>query len=103
MQAHLHELPPLAHEREGRDVGAIGQTKDLENWKVAWRSQDRQGKTVTFGVTKWTLYGESPLVELACRSYRGAVPVVLAITAVEEPPRRQPQGAPEDDEWNINE
>jgi len=27
---------------------------------------------VTFGVTKWTLFGDAPLESLSCRAYRGA-------------------------------
>lgn len=76
---------------EGRQIGAIGQREDLENWHVAWRKQDSSGKWITFGVTKWTIYSESPILSLTCRAYRGASPVVLAVTVVEEPPAPRPE------------
>lgn len=71
---------------EGRQIGAIGHAEDLENWKVAWQGESDSGETVTFGVTKWVIYSDSPVVSLTCQAYRGASPLVLAITAVEEPP-----------------
>jgi hypothetical protein len=73
---------------QGREIGRIGQTTDLENWHVAWKGQDASGRTVTFGVTKWTLSSDAPLVSLSCRSYRGDPPIILAVTAVEAPPRK---------------
>ena len=82
---------------EGREIGAIGQAKDGENWRVAWRQKDKAGRLITFGVTKWTMYSETPILSLTCRSYRGASPVVLAITAVEEPP--PPPAEEEEGEW----
>jgi hypothetical protein len=84
---------------EGREIGRIGQTADLENWRVAWTAQDAKGNPVTFGVTKWTLYSDAPLLSVSCRTYRGTPVVVLAMTAVEEPSRRPEPGlAPQDDE-----
>ena len=74
---------------EGREIGAIGETGDLENWKVAWRSAGPDGKPVTFGVTKWMIYDGTPVMAISCRVYQGAAPVVLAMTAVEEPLTRQ--------------
>jgi hypothetical protein len=71
---------------EGREIGAIGRTEDAENWQVAWQSEAADGRPVTFGVTKWVVYSDAPLVGLSCRAYNGAPPVVLAITVVEEPP-----------------
>lgn len=82
---------------EGREIGAIGQTEDAENWHVAWRGLTEDGRPVTFGVTKWTVYSDAPLVSLFCRAYSGAPPVVLAVTAVEEPP------APPADEREVDE
>jgi hypothetical protein len=70
---------------EGREIGAVGSAKDLENWQVAWRGSDAAGKPVTFGVTKWMIYEDTPIVSLSCRAYNGAPPVVLAVTVVEEP------------------
>jgi hypothetical protein len=83
---------------EGREIGAAGQAQDLENWKVAWRGQDAAGQPVTFGVTKWMFYTDTPVLSLSCRAYRGASPVVLAATVVEEPPRESDPNAPEDSE-----
>jgi len=76
---------------EGRDIGAVGQTEDLDNWHVAWRQRDPSGKWVTFGVTEWTIYSDAPVVSLSCQAYHGAAPVVLAVTAVEEPPAPPPE------------
>jgi len=81
---------------EGRDIGAAGRTKDLENWQVAWRGTDAAGKPVTFGVTRWMIYEDTPIVSLSCRAYAGAPPVVLAVTVVEEP--RAPMRAVSDEE-----
>ncbi len=84
---------------QGREIGRIGQAEDAENWHVAWRGQSEAGQAVTFGVTKWTLYSDAPLLGVACRAYRGAPVVVLAVTAVEEPPQRPEPGLEtEDDE-----
>ena len=82
---------------EGRDIGPVGGAEDLENWTVAWRGKDEAGKAVTFGVTKWTIYSEMPLLSLTCRAYHGAAPVVLAVTVVEEPPAPEPEGGEFDD------
>jgi hypothetical protein len=82
---------------EGREIGAIGQTEDTDSWKVAWREKNEEGRWVTFGVTKWPMYVNTPIVELTCRAYRGASPVVLAVTVVEEPP------APEPDQGEVDE
>ncbi|MFZ5833171.1 MAG: hypothetical protein ACOY3P_24045 [Planctomycetota bacterium] len=71
---------------EGRDVGRIGQTGDIENWKVAWRSAAGEEETVTLGVTRWPLYFEEPIASIACESYDGRPVVVAAISAVEDPP-----------------
>jgi hypothetical protein len=71
---------------QGREIGRVGQTKDSRNWQVAWTGADEEGNPVTFGVTKWSLYDSAPLLSVSCRSYRGAPSVVIAITAVEEPP-----------------
>ncbi|MBI5397697.1 MAG: hypothetical protein HZA91_20560 [Verrucomicrobia bacterium] len=70
---------------EGREIGAVGSTKDLENWQVTWRGSDAAGTPVTFGVTKWMIYEDTPIVSLSCRAYAGAPPVVLAVTVVEGP------------------
>ena len=70
---------------EGREIGAAGRETDLENWQVAWRGSDTAGRRVTFGVTKWMIYEDTPIVSLSCRAYAGAAPVVLAVTVVEEP------------------
>lgn len=71
---------------EGREIGAVGQTKDLENWQVAWQEPTESQPSVTFGVTKWIVYNDTPVESLSCRAYRGASPVILAVTVVEEPP-----------------
>jgi len=76
---------------EGREIGAIGQTKDTDNWAVAWKQKDKAGRWITFGVTKWRVYSSTPIASLSCRAYRGASPVVLAVTAVEEPPEPEPE------------
>lgn len=86
---------------EGRQIGAVGQTKDCENWQVAWQGKSEGEQPVTFGVTKWTVYSETPIRSLSCRAYRGASPVILAITAVEEPPKKESDEAQEDDEWYL--
>jgi hypothetical protein len=85
---------------EGRQIGPAGRTEDLDNWHVAWRSEDSEGEEtgegdaapVTFGVTRWDLYSDQPLVALACRAYHGSAPVVLAVTVVEEPAEPEPEG-----------
>jgi len=77
---------------EGRQLARIGRTEDLEDWHVAWRKQDSSGNWVTFGVTKWAIHSDSPILWLTCQAYRGASPVVLAVTVVEEPPAPEPQG-----------
>jgi hypothetical protein len=82
---------------EGREIGAVGSTKDLENWQVAWRGADTAGKPVTFGVTKWMIYEDTPIVSLSCRAYNGAPPVVLAVTVVEEP-RKPTRGVFDEEE-----
>ena len=92
---------------EGREIGAIGRTGDLENWHVAWRRRDAAAKEVTFGVTKWTIYSDEPILSLSCQAYHGASPVILAVTAVEEPPAPKPEPEPEQydemgDPWDIN-
>jgi hypothetical protein len=76
---------------EGRDIGAIGAADDLENWLVAWRRQDAQGRWVSFGVTKWTPHCDVPVVGLSCHAYQGAAPVVLAVTLVEALPTPKPR------------
>jgi hypothetical protein len=70
---------------EGRDIGPIGSADDLENWHVAWRKpEEGEGQGVSFGVTKWTLHCDSPVLGISCHAYQGAAPVVLAVTVVEE-------------------
>jgi len=71
---------------EGRKIGAVGDTKDLENWHVAWTQKASSGPSVSFGVTKWPIPSDTPVESLSCRAYRGASPIVLAVTVVEEPP-----------------
>ena len=70
---------------EGREIGAMESSQDLENWKVAWRAPVAAGHAVTFGVTRWPLYVDAPVVSLDCRAYQGEPVLVLAATAVEEP------------------
>jgi hypothetical protein len=82
---------------EGREIGAVGSMKDLENWQVAWRGTDAAGKPVTFGVTKWMIYEDTSIVSLSCRAYNGAPPVVLAVTVVEEP-RKPTRGVFDEEE-----
>jgi hypothetical protein len=82
---------------EGRQIGAVGRMQDLENWHVAWKQESPSGPAVSFGVTKWTIYSDTPIESLSCRAYRGASPVVLAVTVVEEPPAPE-SAAPEFDE-----
>jgi hypothetical protein len=81
----------------GREIGAIGSTKNLENWEVAWRGSDAAGNPVTFGVTKWMIREETPVVSLGCRAYDGAPVIVLAVTVVEEPAAR-PRGVFDEEE-----
>lgn len=88
---------------EGREIGAIGQTEDADSWSVAWREKNDEGRWVTFGVTKWPMYVNTPIVELTCRAYRGASPVVLAVTVVEEPPEPEPEPGDFDEMGNAYE
>ena len=92
---------------EGRQIGAIGRTEDAEAWQVAWKEKDQTGRWVTFGVTKWPMYMNSPILNLTCRAYLGGAPsVILAVTVVEEPPVARPDPSEFDEtgsEWNINE
>ncbi len=92
---------------EGRQIGAIGQTEDTEAWQVAWNQKDQAGRDVTFGVTKWPMYMNAPILNLTCRAYLGGAPsVILAITVVEEPPAPPPDPTEFDEtgsEWNIDE
>ncbi len=83
---------------EGRELGALGGTTDLENWKVAWRAKDAAGRVVTLGVTRWPLHVDSLIESLNCRAYRGAAVVTLAVTLVEEPPAKQMVEEVDDDE-----
>jgi len=84
---------------EGREIGPADATADLENWRIAWRSPESHDKRTCFGVTKWTIHHEAPLESISCRAYRGMSPVVLAVTAVEEPPVQRSRIAdPEADE-----
>jgi len=75
---------------EGREIGAIGATEDLENWHIAWRGKGDSNTNIVFGVTEWPIYMSAPVVNLTARSYRGSSPVILAITVVEEPPKPRP-------------
>jgi len=84
---------------EGRQVGVIGQTQDLANWRVAWTGRPESGQAVTFGVTKWPVYSPSPILSLSCRARRGASPVVLAVTIVDEPPDPDAEESEEGDVW----
>lgn len=76
---------------EGRDIGPLGAKQDLDNWQIAWQGKDASDSTIAFGVTKWSVYMSAPVVNLTARSYRGAAPVILAITVVEEPPEPEPE------------
>ncbi|MHB8900677.1 MAG: hypothetical protein ACYC6Y_18150 [Thermoguttaceae bacterium] len=71
---------------EGREIGSIRAAADLENWKIAWRDQAAGRPALSFGVTRWPIHIDSPILHLSARSYQGAAPVILAITVVEEPP-----------------
>lgn len=92
---------------EGRQIGAIGRTEDAEAWHVAWKEKDQAGRWATFGVTKWPMYMNSPILNLTCRAYLGGAPsVILAVTVVEEAPVARPDPGDFDEtgsEWNINE
>jgi hypothetical protein len=91
---------------EGREIGAVGQTTDLENWQVAWRGPPESSPPVTVGVTKWIIYNDTPIESLSCQAYRGASPVVLAVTVVEEPPPPPSQPGEFDDmgdAWEMGE
>lgn len=81
---------------EGRQIGPLGSTKDLDNWKVAWRRQDAAGKWITFGVTRWPFYTDSLVKSLSCQTYQGSPIVVLAATVVEEPPPEPASGVDEE-------
>jgi hypothetical protein len=85
---------------EGRDIGPVGTRDDCPNWHVAWHENDAAGRRVSFGVTHWKLPQTSPVMELECRAYRGGSPVVLALTAVEDPQAVEPKriADPEADE-----
>lgn len=82
----------------GREIGGIGQPDSLPNWHVAWRGADGGGRPRTFGVTRWTLASDAPLESVSCRAYRGPPVVVLALTAVEEPPRQPERGRESEDD-----
>ena len=92
---------------EGRQIGAIGRSEDAEAWKVAWKEQDQTGRWITFGVTKWPMYMNAPILNLTCRAYLGGAPsVILAITVVEEPPAPRPDQSEFDEpgsEWGADE
>jgi len=66
---------------EGRDIGAFDAPADLPNWRVVWK-QERFGKTVGVGVTRW----QNPKPDIVIESIQarspgtGAVPIVLAVT-----------------------
>jgi len=75
---------------EGREIGSIHTAEDLENWKIAWPEKRGESQTVVFGVTIWPIYMEAPVAHLTARAYRGAAPVVLAVTVVEKPPGPPP-------------
>ena len=80
---------------EGNSIGAIGAGEDSANWKVAWRGKDAAGKPITYGVTKWETHSDELLESITCKAYTGGAPVVLAVTVVEEPPRKaQPEEDP---------
>ena len=81
---------------EGRDIGSVESTDDLDNWRIAWRQHGKDARPISFGVTKWPLYVDAPVVSLSCRAYDGAAVVVLAVTVVEEPPPKPSIGG--DDE-----
>jgi hypothetical protein len=83
---------------EGREIGALGSTQDLENWKVAWRAPAGAGRAVTFGVTRWPLYFGAPVIAIDCRAYHGAPVLLLAATAVEEPAAAKSGTSGDDDE-----
>jgi hypothetical protein len=70
---------------EGREIGAMGASQDLENWKLAWQAPRASGRAVTLGVTRWPMFLDVPVLSLDCRAYQGAAVVILAATAVEEP------------------
>lgn len=76
---------------EGRDIGAVTTTNNLENWQVAWLGEGEKDATIAFGVTKWSIYMSAPILNLTARSYRGASPAILAVTVVEEPPTLKPE------------
>lgn len=83
---------------EGRDVGGLGSSQDLANWKVVWRGKTADGRVMALGVTAWRLYAASvPLESLSPRAYAGAAPVIAAITVVAEPPPEDT--ADEGNEW----
>ncbi len=89
--------PPPLSVFEGQTIGPLGSKGDLENWSVAWEGEDASGKAVTFGVTKWTIYTDMPVESIFCEAYQGAPPVILAATAVEEPPVPEPEPGEFDD------
>jgi hypothetical protein len=75
---------------EGHEIGALGSNRDLDNWKVAWRAPVSSGRAITFGVTRWPLYLDIPVVSLDCRAYQGAPVLLLAATVVEESAAAKP-------------
>jgi hypothetical protein len=92
---------------EGRQIGAVGRTEDAEAWQVAWKENDPDDRSVSFGVTSWPMYMNSPILNLTCRAYLGgAASVILAVTVVEEAPAAKPDPGEFDEtgsEWDINE
>ena len=76
---------------EGRDIGSVRTEDNLENWQIAWQGKDASDTEIAFGVTKWSVYMSAPVIHLTARSYRGAAPVILAITLVEQPPEPGPE------------
>ncbi len=88
---------------EGRDIGSAYSGRDASNWRVVWRGRTRDGKSLSFGVTRWRLFtADVPLASLTARAYAGAPPVVLAISVVADAPPED-DGSDDEDLWDEGE
>jgi len=85
---------------EGREIGPLCGSKDLENWRIVWRGKTAAGKPVVLGMTKWPIYSTlTPVESLIPRVYVGAAPLLVAVTVVNEPPK--PATEEETGGWEV--
>lgn len=86
---------------EGREIGAVGSSKHLENWRVVWRGKSNDGKPVVLGMTKWRIYSaQTPVESIVPNVYVGGSPTIVAITVVNDPVRPVSEDAA-GDEWEA--